>query len=43
MSITELLGDDDIEIVTSSTARPRSNRCAKIPVIASCSICGCRI
>ena len=42
MSITELLGHDDIEIVTAGTgAEALSTLCARSPAIASCSTCGC--
>ena len=43
MSITELLGHDDIEIVTPTPAPARCRRCATSHATASCWICGCLI
>ena len=42
LSITELLGHDDIDISPPGPARRRCRRCATSRAIASCSICGCR-
>ena len=42
MSITELLGHDDIEIVTAGTGSEALSTLGRTPAIASCWICGCR-
>jgi signal transduction histidine kinase/CheY-like chemotaxis protein len=42
MSIRELLGHDDIEIVNAETGGEASAGCARSPAIALCSISGCR-
>jgi signal transduction histidine kinase/CheY-like chemotaxis protein/HAMP domain-containing protein len=41
LSITELLGHDDIDIVTVKPAARRSQRCARCRQTASCSTCVC--
>ena len=42
MSIRELLGYDDIEIVTTGTGEEALAPCASSRATASCSICACR-
>ena len=41
LSITELLGHDDIDIASVETGAEQSRRCARIRPIAWCWICGC--
>ena len=43
MGIYELLGHDDIEIISATTGKEALDICVRTPAIAWCSTCACRI